>query len=265
MLSLQDLKATEVVHVTQDNMVDLMRFWSEVTKSFHLLEDDQCCRIKSSFPHPLFNNIIKSNFSTDIENHLNTIINNYNQNQVPFLWRVWNQDIPEELGSLLLEKGAVQISDCALMAIDLETYHPMSEPLPDLKIKTIRTSQHALDFSACCSSVFKFPILLSKTISEIIRKQDQNIESFVGYIEGTPVATGTIFYSNGVAGIYNVTTLPAFHGRGIGVEMMTTMLLKAKLDDIKTTILHATSAGIRLFEKLGFQNFGEMKQYLFTN
>jgi ribosomal protein S18 acetylase RimI-like enzyme len=265
MLSLQDLKATEVVHVTQDNMADLMRFWSEVTNSFCLLEDDQCFRIKSSFPHPLLNTIIKSNFSTDIENHLNTTIKEYHQNQVPFLWRVWNQDIPKNLGGLLLEKGAVQISANALMAIDLETYHPMSEPLPDLKIKAVRTAQHALDFSACCSSVFKFPILLSKTIFEVIRKQDQNIESFVGYIEATPVATGTIFYSNGVAGIYNVTTLPAFQGRGIGVEMMTTMLLKAKLDEIKTTILHSTPFGLRLFERLGFQHFGEMKQYLFTN
>ena len=265
MLSLQDLQATEVVHITQDNMADLMRFWSEVTKSFHLVEDDQCFRIKSSFPHPLFNNIIKSNFTTDIENHLNTIISNYNENQVPFLWRVWNQDVPRNLGSLLLEKGAVQISDCALMAIDLETYHPMSEPLQVLKIKTIRNPQHAFDFSKCCTSVFKIPIPLSKTISEIIGKQDQNIESFVGYIEGTPVATGTIFYSNGVAGIYNVATLPIFQGKGIGVEMMTTMLLKAKLDDIKTTILHAPAAGISLYEKLGFQNFGEMKQYLFTN
>lgn len=31
----------------------------------------------------------------------------------------------------------------------------------------------------------------------------------------------------------------------------------------KTAILHATPAGLRLYEKLGFQKFGEMKQFLF--
>lgn len=264
MISLKELKASEVVHVTQDNMAELIRFWSETTNSFHFIEDETCFRMKSSLPHPLFNNILKTNLRSEVQNHIRTIIHDYNENQVPFIWRVWDHDNPKNLDSLLRENGAYQIPGTALMAIDLESYHPMSEPLPELKIRTVRNQKHSIDFSECSSAVFDIPKLVSTTISEIIGKQDQNIDSYIGYIEDTPVSTGTIFYSNGVAGIYNVATLPDFQGKGIGVEMMTTMLLKAKLDDIKTTLLHATPAGIRLYEKLGFQTFGEMRQYLFT-
>ncbi|MDR6999273.1 putative N-acetyltransferase YhbS [Neobacillus niacini] len=58
--------------------------------------------------------------------------------------------------------------------------------------------------------------------------------------------------------------MPDLQGKGIGMEIMTASLLRAKLEGYQTAILHATPAGLRLYEKLGFIKYGEMRQYLFT-
>lgn len=263
MLSLKDLKATEVVHLNQDHLIGLMRFWDEFTNTFHFIEEAHCLRIKSSLPHPLFNHVIKTNFPFDKQKSISTVIQDYKELQVPFLWRVWEHDTPQDREQFLLINGAQQMESIALMAIDLESFHPMSEPILDLKVRAVRNIEKANDFSNCYSAIFDIPKKLTPSITEIIIKQDQNIESYVGYFQDTPVSIGTIFYFNGVAGIYNVGTLKEYQGKGIGGEMMTTMLLKAKLDDLKTAILQGPADGIGIYEKLGFQFCGEMKQFLF--
>jgi GNAT superfamily N-acetyltransferase len=262
MLSLKDLRPAEVGLVSQENMTELIRFWNGMTDAFDLIEDDGFTRLKSSFPYPLFNSILKTKLQ-ESEN-ISQIIRDYQNNHTPFAWHIWEHD-HSKIGSILLENGAKPIESTALLAIDLESYHPLSEPLTELKIRAVRTKIHSVDFSKCLSAIFNFPKPLVMPLSNLIRKQDQNIESYVGYMDDTPVATGTVFYSNGAAGIYNVGTLPEFQGKGIGVEMMTTLLLKAKLDDMKTAILHSTPAGQRIYEKLGFQNFGKIKRLVFVN
>jgi ribosomal protein S18 acetylase RimI-like enzyme len=130
-------------------------------------------------------------------------------------------------------------------------------------VQTLINGADARKFAECTCTTFGIPDELKVPVTEIIAMQDQNIENYIGYIGNTAVGTATRFYSNGIAGIYNVATLPKFQGKGIGLEIMTSLLLDAKQDGYQTVILHATPAGIRLYEKLGFQAYGEMKQYFF--
>lgn len=264
MIPLKELHVKEVVQLTQDNMMDLMRFWSRFTNDIQVIDGENCFRVQSSLPHPLFNHILKTNIQDNSEYFIKTIIQDYKNINVPFLWRVWDHDTPQNLGEIVKELGGEQIRSTSLMALDLDTFHPLSDPIPELIIKPVKNKFDSKRFTKCCSYVFGIPFFLSETLTEILSKQHADLEHYVGYVNGTAVATASIFYSNGVAGIYNVATLPEFQGKGIGVEIMTAILLIAKLEGYKTAVLHATPAGLRLYERLGFQSYGEMRQYLFS-
>lgn len=263
-LSLNELDKDEIVRVTQDNMIELMRYWNDCSDCFQVVEDDYSFRIKSTFSHPLFNNVLKTTLNHDEIHSVSPIIKNYKEQNVPFLWRMWDHDTPDNLGEILLEIGGQQMPSITLMAIDLDTFHPLTEPFPGMTIQSVRNKRDGLNFAFCASRAFSIPSDLTNPMAELMSKQDQNISNYVGLIEGKAISTSTIFYSNDFAGIYNVGTLPEFQGKGIGLEMMTTILLIAKLDGYKTAILHSTPAGKRLYEKLGFQTYGKMSQYLFV-
>ncbi|MGJ7913021.1 GNAT family N-acetyltransferase [Neobacillus sp. LXY-1] len=263
MIPLKELQVKEVVQLTQDNMMDLMRFWSRFTNDIQVIDGENCFRVQSSLPHPLFNHILKTISPDNSEYFIKTLIQDYKNMHVPFLWRVWEHDTPQNLGEKLKEFGGEQIRSTSLMALDIDNFQPLSDPIPELIIKPVRNKFDSKRFTKCCSTAFEIPEFLSETLTEIWSKQHVNLEHYVGYVNGTAVATATIFYSNGVAGIYNVATLPEFQGKGIGVEMMTAILLIAKLEGYKTAVLHSTLVGLRLYERLGFQSYGEMRQYLF--
>lgn len=262
-LSLAHLRDQEVIELTQENMVDIMRKWSNCTDAFQVIEDDECFRVTSSIPHPLFNNVLKTNVEFDSKRFVKSIRKEYKKRKTPFLWRLWDHDKPKDIETLLMKNGGQKFQSTTLMAIDLDEFDPFSERPPELMVQTLKYGADARKFAECTCTTFGIPNEMKVPVTEIIEMQDQNIGNYIGYIGSTAVGTATRFYSNGIAGIYNVATLPQFQGKGIGMEILNSLLLDVKQDGYQTVILHATPAGLRLYEKLGFQAYGEMKQYFF--
>lgn len=58
--------------------------------------------------------------------------------------------------------------------------------------------------------------------------------------------------------------MPELQGKDIGRGIMTTLFLKAKLDHYKTVTLHLTTVGLSLYERIGINRNGGMRQYLFS-
>ena len=59
--------------------------------------------------------------------------------------------------------------------------------------------------------------------------------------------------------ILNVYTEPAYRGRGIAKQLTQLAMEEAKKRQLSLTILHATSMGKPLYEKLGFTGTNEMQ------
>jgi ribosomal protein S18 acetylase RimI-like enzyme len=87
-------------------------------------------------------------------------------------------------------------------------------------------------------------------------------QNYLAYLEGTPIAGCSVGYGAGVAGIYNVGTLPSARGRGIGRAITLRGLLDARARGYKVGVLEASGMGYNVYKQLGFEPYCEMELYL---
>jgi ribosomal protein S18 acetylase RimI-like enzyme len=81
-------------------------------------------------------------------------------------------------------------------------------------------------------------------------------------LDGRPVATATLVLGGGVAGIYNVMTVPDAQRRGIGALMTAGPLEVARARGYRLGVLQSSKLGYPLYRRLGFQDYCRIAIYL---
>lgn len=84
---------------------------------------------------------------------------------------------------------------------------------------------------------------------------------YLGWLDGTPVATATVFLGAGVAGLYFVMTIPEARRRGIGAAISYDVLHSA---DPEYAVLESSPAGRSVYEALGFREYCTIELYEWT-
>ena len=79
---------------------------------------------------------------------------------------------------------------------------------------------------------------------------------FLGFVNNQPVATSFLFKKSNIAGIYLVSTLKAHRKKGVGTQMAHKCLELAKVLNSTNVELQATDSGKKIYESLGFKNYG---------
>lgn len=126
-------------------------------------------------------------------------------------------------------------------------------PLPELEIRRVAEASTRDAFCTIGSCCFNVPLTWFREVFEREAVWER-FAGYVGYRQGEPIATAAVVVSAGVAGIYNVATIPAFQRRGYGEVMMRHVLEAARCEHgIERSILQSTQAGYRLYERMGYQ------------
>jgi GNAT superfamily N-acetyltransferase len=82
---------------------------------------------------------------------------------------------------------------------------------------------------------------------------DHGWRHFLARWQGEPCAISTLLCAQLAAGIYHVTTLPAYRSRGLGRALTLAAMYCADEIGYSSAVLFATPAGYPLYRELGFQ------------
>ena len=90
---------------------------------------------------------------------------------------------------------------------------------------------------------------------------DGPVRNYLGYLDGEAVATATLFTGAGVAGIFDVSTVPAARGHGIGAALTLTPLLDARARGYQAGVLQSSDMGFNVYRRLGFEKLCDMVHF----
>jgi GNAT superfamily N-acetyltransferase len=185
----------------------------------------------------------------------------YESDRLPFTWQVDPWDKPRDLAKKLEGAGFVR-EETPGMAVTIDE---MVEPVkPDGFSYSRVDSPEKLDaYARLMVKAYGMPehtwdwfVGGLKHIGVV-----DGFRSYIGYLDGKPVATSSILYSDGVAGLYNVATLPEARGRGIGGIISYVPFIDASERGYRFGVLHSTRMGYNVYKRIGFEEICKLIRY----
>jgi ribosomal protein S18 acetylase RimI-like enzyme len=85
---------------------------------------------------------------------------------------------------------------------------------------------------------------------------ERNIRRYyIGHIDEVPVATASLFYGTGAAGIYYISTLKGYESKGIGTAMTCHVVREARNSGYEIAVLNASDQGVSMYKRIGFKEY----------
>jgi GNAT superfamily N-acetyltransferase len=125
---------------------------------------------------------------------------------------------------------------------------------PGVLLQRVRT-QHDIDlYYQIVAEGFDLPPVIEDFVGVMLRMSE--CQHVIAWLKGEPVGAGTLVETAGVAGIYNVATIPAARGHGVATAIMAALHRAALDDGYWGTALASSVMGLPLYRKLGYASDG---------
>jgi GNAT superfamily N-acetyltransferase len=214
----------------------------------------------------LANGIVKAHFTADyLEDILDERLRLLTAEQVPMTWLIGPSTRPVDLGSHLEARGWVLEDVAPGMAIELQTLDETLYSPASLTIERVREEEGLRTWLRIMTIGSEMPeeglTLLLELVSRHGFKDSPSVHYYLGVLDDKPVATSLLYLGGGVAGIYNVATLPEVRRQGIGSALTVAPLLQARHWGYRIGTLQSTPMGLNLYRRLGFREYCTFQAY----
>jgi hypothetical protein len=220
--------------------------------------------------------------ATTAASRVHDVLAFFGQTGHPFSWWLGPGFTPDQLPAILVDSGLEPVETEDAMALDLGLL-PDAPPRPsDFEIRRIRTAADLKAFAAIAAANWTPPdhhvIEYYQRAAPVLLQPDVPLHLYLGLLAGEPVATAELTIGGGdsgdgagtgggggggagVVGVYNVSTSVAARHRGIGSLMTWWPLSEARAAGHRAAILQASSAGVHVYQRLGFATIGTITEY----
>jgi hypothetical protein len=218
-------------------------------------------------PLAYHNCVVRATLSPDsVEGAIAASLDRLQAHAAPGSWHVGPSMLPADLGQRLVAHGFTYAGEEPGMAADLSA---LREDLPtpaNLHIERIRDEPGIAVWAATlAANDFGEGERESQWIGAMYQRiglgDDVPWRHYVAWLDGTPVATATLFLGAGAAGIYFVSTPPQLRRRGLGAAVTLTALRAARGLGFRVGVLGASALGYPLYRRLGFLEYCRITLY----
>ena len=266
---LQDLSTPALIAAIEGNFLEyvhLFRHWQQT----ELREDSDLLWLSSDIPYPVFNIVARTFLAPDrVDAAIEGAIARCRSREVPMLWITGPNAHPADLDERLKAHGFVNAGDPIGMAADLLSLPEHLSTPPGLVIQQVAEIGTLQRWIEACNRGFGRPDFVGQAFLDAYSCLGLGagfpLFHYIGWLNGEPVAASLLFLGAGVAGIYDVATVPEARQKGIGAAMTRAPLLEARARGYRIGILHALKMGVSVYRRLGFQDYCTFSNYVWSS
>jgi len=231
---------------------------------FH--EEDGLLRYETGVLDPGLNGVLKARLRPDaMDERIEGALEPFRRRKLPMCWWVGPSSGPSGLGERLESHGLKLEARPPGMAVELDLLNEV-EPPKGLRIERVRDRKALAEWTRIVISAFGMPVESSGLLLDLFDRvgytPDSDLSNYVGILGDQVVSSSSLFLGGGVAGIYNVATLPDARGRGIGAAMTLAPLEEGRERGCKIGILQSSDMGFGVYQRLGFEQFFTFDMYV---
>lgn len=261
---LREFSLPEVIEANEENIAgafgSLYSNWEEALS--HVGEDAVWGLTR--IPSPMINNATRVRFPEDrADDAIDAIIKESNARQVSMRWWLGMGTQPPDTGERLKKRGFSHLQ-LAGMAIELSGIHVPSAKTA-LRVERVRDSGQLEAWCRVLAAGFSVPQIAADAFGrafEATGLDSPDWSLYLAYLDGEPVSTSSMYLGAGVAGIYNVATLPEARGKGAGSAVSFAPLKVAYQAGYQVGILQASRMGYSVYRRLGFEEICTFDLYV---
>lgn len=262
---LQDLSDASLVNAIESNLFESHKGFTKWPRA-EVHDDPDMLWSITDIPFPTFNMVLRARLS-DPNSAIEAVMARGRQRNVPLMWWTGSTTQPSDLGDRLTAFGFIA-EEVVGMAVDLLSLPEDTAKPQGFVIEQVHDTNTMEIYSKTMCFCLELPDFVGEAFLDCwqsIGLDSQSKFSYVGLLNGQPVATASMFLGAGVAGIYNITTIPEKRRQGIGFAMTLKPLQQARKLGYRVGILQASKMGEPVYKKIGFREYCKLKQYVWLN
>lgn len=266
---LTNLSAAALTHAVEANFFSLLPLWQRWPAA-EVHDDPSLLWSLTDSPFPIFNSVMRTDLAPDeVDAAIAAAVARGRSRDVPLLWWTSPETRPADLGECLIAGGFVHVEDAPGMAAGLRDLPDGLRSPPGLVVEQVAEAEKLREWCAAMCAGYVMPAAFGETYYDCLIHMGLEprapVRHYLGRLDGEAVATATLFLAAGVAGVYDVATVPAARRKGIGAVMTMRPLQDALAEGYRAGILHSSAAGLALYRRLGFREYCSIGQYLWRN
>ena len=240
-----------------------LKAWPRV----ELYDERACCWTLSHLPFPLFNSVVGARFDADrVDDAIDARIRDCTERNVPMLWWTGPSTTPPDLGERLERRGFL-LEPALGMAGDV--HHMAAQPSRTLiDVEPVCDAARLATWSKVLCDAFGAPYAFGEAFADLASAiglgRSSPFRHFLGRLNGEPIATCSLFFGAGVAGIYDVGTVPERRHRGVGGAITRAAIAEAAASGYRMAILHSSALGTSMYRGIGFEDVCPIGQYVWA-
>jgi hypothetical protein len=229
-------------------------------------EEPELTWVSTGTPLSYFNGVLRTDLTTsDPDTSIEAVVNWFQARNQLMSWWVGPSTRPTDVVQRLEAHGLTYSFQDVGMAADLRYIDNRLPSLPGLVIERVKDEQTMHEWIQTFGLGFNVDETIlghySKLVTSVPRDSHDVGPFYLARLNGVPVATSALCCAAGVAGIYEVSTIPSARDQGIGAAIAQAPMLDARAMGYHIAVLQASTRGEPVYRSLGFNSYCTLDAY----